>query len=180
MDSDRDLMLRAAAGEMDAFAELVRRHQEAAWRAAYRMLSDPEAAEDVVQETFLRILESAARYRPTASFRTFLFTVLRRLVIDRYRKKQPVVMNSLPPVEAGDDPSDAVETQERREVVRRALGGLPERQRTALVLQQYEGLSYTEVAEVMGCSLGAVESLLVRARRTLRSALQQYVDGGQL
>jgi RNA polymerase sigma-70 factor (ECF subfamily) len=174
--SDEELMSAAAGGDMDAFEELVRRHQQSAINVAYRMLGDAHRAQDTAQEAFLRILESARRYRPTAGFRTYLYRILTRLCIDIYRKRAPGASDQL---DAETDPSEAppeaVLRDERQELVRRAIDGLPGRQKLALVLQHYEDLSYEEIAVVLKCSTKAVDALLVRAKRTLKEALKDLM-----
>ena len=173
MTSDEELMSAVAEGDLEAFDELVRRHQQSALNTAYRFLGDRQEAEDLAQEAFLRILDRARAYRPSASFRTYLYRVLANACLDYRRKKRPTPADSLPHVADGaDDPADALDRQQRGELVRRGIDSLPPRQRMALVLQHYEGLSYEEIAASMRCSRSAVESLLVRAKRTLRGLLQ--------
>ena len=170
--TDEQLMSAAAAGDMDAFEQLVRRHQQGAINVAFRLLGNADRAEDTAQEAFLRVLESAPRYRPTASFRTYLYRILTRLCIDQYRRRQPTTHGALDTFSNGDE--TALETLLRRERagrVRQAIERLPVRQRVALVLQHYEGLSYEEIAAVMKCSTSSVDALLVRAKRKLKAWL---------
>jgi RNA polymerase sigma-70 factor (ECF subfamily) len=174
--TDEQLMCAAAEGDMDAFETLVRRHQDPAVNFATRMLSDPHAAHDAAQEAFLRILEKADRYRPIAKFRTYLFSVLRRICIDHYRKHRPHSSGDLAWEEnGGHSPEDALIRDERAAAVRQAIDRLPERQKTALILQHYEEMSYEQVAEVMDCTPRAVDSLLVRARRKLENSLRNLL-----
>lgn len=174
--SDEELMSAAGRGDMDAFEELVLRHQDGAVGVAFRLLSDEHGARDAAQEAFLRVLESAPRYRPTASFRTYLYRVLTRICIDRYRKRSPEDHPDLSTVEdGGEAPPEVMLRRERAERVRGAVEELPMRQRVALVLQHYEGLSYEEIAEAMHCSVRAVDSLLARARRELRERLRDLL-----
>jgi len=134
---------------------------------------DDSLAEDIAQEAFLKILSRAESYRPSASFRTYLFNVVWHLCIDQYRKSSPV---RLPPGASPPDERDGPERLavrgELRQAVREAVGRLPRRQRMALVLKHFEGLSYAEIAEVLECSSRAVDSLLVRARRRLQQDLE--------
>ena len=175
MPTDEELMTAAGRGDMDAFEELVRRHQQRAVNIAYRFLGNQPEAEDLAQQAFLNILERADSYRPTAQFTTFLYRVIANACMDYRRKKRPQPRAFLPDRESvSSDPGRRMAREERVEVVRKAIDGLPERQRMALVLQQYEDLSYLEIADAMGCSRAAVESLLVRARRNLRDALEDF------
>lgn len=165
-------MSAAAEGDMDAFEALVRRHQQGALNVALRMLGDEHRAQDAAQEAFLRVLQSAPRYRPIATFRTYLYRILTRLCIDQYRRRRPHSSAELDTAEGGTDaPPDELVRRERVEHVRQAVERLPDRQRIALVLQHYEGMSYQEIAEVMKCTTSSVEALLVRARRKLKAWL---------
>ncbi len=129
-------------------------------------------AEDIAQETFLKILKAAPRYRPTASFRTYLYTIIHRLCLDIRKKSHPYLMDTIP-----DRPSaspaavDNLVFKERKEEIRRALERLPLNQRTAIVLKHGEGLSYAEIAQVMDTSMKSVEMLIRRAREKLHSRL---------
>ena len=169
---DEHLMLRVAEGDLDAFDEIVRRHQRTAWRIAHRFLGDPVEAEDVAQEAFLRILAAAPRYRPTATFSTYLYRVVARLCIDNARKKGPVFTDKLPEtVDSSPDPATVLVRKDRDALIRQLLDALPTRQRMAVILKYYEGLSYGEIARAMETTAKAVEKLLDRARKALRSSL---------
>ena len=176
--TDEDLMLAAGRGDMSAFGEIVRRHQTSAWRAAYRLLGDAAEAEDAAQDAFLKILDAAPRYRPTASLRTYLYRVVTRLCLDRLQKKRPIYVDRLPP-SASDDPGppDVLARQEDEQAMRRALDALPARQRAAVILRHFEHLSYQEIADAMGASVKAVERLLARGRDTLEVSLKTRGQG---
>jgi len=169
---DEQLMSRVAKGDLDAFDEIVRRHQGTAWRIAHRFLGDPAEAEDVAQEAFLRILAAAPRYKFTAAFSTYLYRVVARLCIDRSRKKRPVITNTLPEaVDSSPGPATVLAQKDRDVLVREALDTLPSRQRMAIILKYYEGLNYASIAQAMGTTDKAVERLLGRARTALKSSL---------
>jgi len=170
--NDEQLMLRVAKGDLATFSELVRRHQHAAWRIAYRFLGDPAEAEDIVQESFLRILAAAPRYKPSAAFSTYLYRVVARLCIDNSRKKRPIFTGTLPEtVDSSPDPAMAIVQKDQNELIRKALDTLPSRQRMVIILKYYERLSYCEIALAVGTTVKAVERLLGRARKTLQSSL---------
>jgi len=176
MTGDEELMLRAGEGDMDAFEELVRRHQQSAVNIAYHFLGDAAQAEDMAQEAFLKILDAADRYRPTAAFRTYLHNVIWHLCVDIYRKKTPRTLEGLPARE--DDrrgPEQVVLGEERSAAVEEAVRQLPSRQRMAILLRHFEDMSYEEIAESLDCSARAVDSLLVRARRNLRERLKHLL-----
>jgi RNA polymerase sigma-70 factor (ECF subfamily) len=174
-DVDTALMIRAAQGDVNAFEELVRRNQALAWALAWRCLSDSSEAHDVVQDAFVKIYRAAGRYKPTARFRTYLSLVVTRLCLDRLAKRRPEYTDDLAAV---PDPSRSPEALaiggELRNAVQRCLSGLPRKQRVAMILRQYDGMSYNEIAEVLELSPKAVDSLLQRARDTLRKCLGAY------
>ena len=173
MPEDGQLMLRAAAGDMDAFEALVERHQQVALNVAFRFLGDRTLAEDAVQEAFLRLLASASRYQPTAAFRTYLYTVVWHICVDVYRKRRPESLEALPAQEdPGPGPVQAAVESERAELVREAVQELPPRQRMALVLKHFEGMSYDEIGAALDCSPTAVDALLIRAKRRLAEKLK--------
>ncbi len=169
-------MLQVADGDLAAFDSLVRRHQKTAWRVAYRMLGDPAEAEDAAQQAFLKIFEAAPRYEPTAAFTTYLYRVLTRHCLDRIEKKKPVYVDKLPPCrDRQKGPQAHLEARQRGHQIRRALEQLPGRQRTAVILFHFEGLSYVEIADSLQCSKKAVERLLARGRSALAEELESLM-----
>ncbi|MDD5088342.1 MAG: sigma-70 family RNA polymerase sigma factor [bacterium] len=174
---DELLMLAAGRGDTEAFAELVKCHQQAAWRLACRFLGNAADAEDVVQDAFLKIYVAAPRYRAQASFSTYLHCVVSRLCLDFHRKKRPEITDALPDVaDSSPSPSAALETEERDQAVRTALQSLPARQRLAVVLRYYENCRSSEIAQILGVSEKAVEQLLARARVKLKAELSDWLD----
>ena len=175
---DEDLMLAVGRGDLDAFEPIVLRHQAEAWRVAYRFVGDAAEAEDLAQEAFLRILDAAGRYKPTATFRTYLFRVLTHLCLDHVRKKRPIPIDPLPQTADGlASPPRQMDLQERDKLIHTALDALPADYRMAVVLRYFEGLSGTEMAVAMGRSEKAVERLLSRARSALEPQLKGLLDG---
>jgi RNA polymerase sigma-70 factor (ECF subfamily) len=173
MDDDDDLMARIAAGDHAAFTALVGRHLDRVLAVAQRVLGERAEAEDVAQEALLRVWRLADRWRPgEARISTWLYRVAVNLCLDRKRRPQPA------PLEAAGDPADPAPDafarlyrDEAAALVAAEIAKLPERQRAALALSYYEDLSNTEAAEILQVSVGALESLLVRARRTLAERL---------
>lgn len=175
--SDEELMLAVGNGDLDAFEQIVLRHQKSAWNTAYRFLGDRTIAEDMAQEAFLKILDAAERYRPTAKFRTYLCRVVTRLCLDHARKKQPAYVDDLSAVSGlCPPPPDVAASRERGEAVWKALDALPPRQRMAVVLRYYEGLSGQEMAAAMEVSVKGIEGLLARARRALEVLLNDFLE----
>jgi RNA polymerase sigma-70 factor (ECF subfamily) len=189
-DPDIRLMLRVRAGEAGAFEELVERYQHRLVAVMHHLVGNAEEAEDLAQEVFLRVYRARQRYRPRSKFSTWLFTIANNLALNslRARQRRPVVpLNThdsgpLGPRPAeqlvhdrGTGPVQRVQQQELAALIRRALEGLNERQRMAVVLNKFEDMNYAEIAEVMGLTTKAVKSLLSRARMNLRAALSGYI-----
>ncbi|MBI4871547.1 MAG: sigma-70 family RNA polymerase sigma factor [Candidatus Riflebacteria bacterium] len=173
--SDEELMLSVRDGEPDAFEQLVRRHQVEVWRVAYRFTGDAVEAEDLAQETFLRVFEASARYRPAAAFRTYLYCILNRLCLDHVRKKRPAASDELSAVaDPSPSPEAAIHRKERDSLVQDAVSSLPPNQRMAVALRYSGGLGWTAIAETMGVSPKAVERLLARGRSTLEHLLAAF------
>ena len=164
-------MSRVAQGDRAALGELVGRHRDDVLRLAYRVLGRWDLAEDVAQDAFVRVQRAARRYRPTAAFTTWLHRIVVNLCLDTMRRRRPAPVAA--PADTGE--CDPIESAELGEVVRRAVGALPERQRVALVLRRYHGLTNQQVAEVTGWSESAVESLMVRAFSALREELSEML-----
>jgi RNA polymerase sigma-70 factor (ECF subfamily) len=170
-------MLAAGQGGLDAFERIVLRHQGEAWRVAYRFTGDAAEAEDLAQEAFLKILNAAPRYEPTATFRTYFYRVLTRLCIDHGRKKRPVLVNPLPNMpDTTPSPSALADQTERDAIIQAALNALPADYRMAVVLRYFEGVSGAEMAEAMGRSVKAVERLLARAKSALEPQLRHLLE----
>jgi RNA polymerase sigma-70 factor, ECF subfamily len=152
--------------------EIFLRYQHLAWKAAYRFLGDAMESEDVAQETFLKILEAAPRYRLGATFRTYFYSILTHLCIDRTRKKQLASIDEIPEMtDPSPGPTESLIEKERRAQVRTALDVLPPNQKAAMILRHYEGLSYAEIAQILGVTSKAVEGLIARAGASLQARL---------
>lgn len=180
---DKALMARVARGDHQAFRGLVLRHQRVVHAIAYRYLGDPADAEEIAQEAFCRLYAAAGRYRPEASFRTYLLRIVTNLCANRraraYRTQEesrdPAVMDEGQAGSPGGDPRDRLLEAERAEAVRRAVLALPADQRIAMILFRFEGLSYEEIADSTGKSVASVTSALWRARGALRDSLAGWV-----
>lgn len=175
--SDEELMRTVRDGDLDAFEQVVLRYQTEAWRIAYRFTGDAAEAEDIAQEAFVRIFEASLRYKSTASFRTYLYCILKRLCLDHVRKKRPVPIGELPPVtDPTPSPDEVIRRQERDALVQEAVSALPPNQRMAIILRYFEGLGWAEIADVMEVSPKAVERLLARGRGALEEQLSDSLD----
>jgi RNA polymerase sigma-70 factor, ECF subfamily len=189
-DPDIRLMLQVRADDQAAFAELVNRYQHRLVGVMHHLVGNADEAEDLAQEVFLRVYRTRHKYTPKAKFSTWLFTIANNLALNalRNRKRKPSVslevndstMSGPWSIQQGaiardEPPTRNLAHQELSEVIRNALEGLNDRQRIAIILNKFEDMNYTEIAEVMGLTTKAVKSLLSRARGRLREALQGYI-----
>jgi RNA polymerase sigma-70 factor (ECF subfamily) len=174
-DTDEELMLRAGSGDRTACQLLVERHLGTVVAFAERTLGGRDDAEDAAQDVFLRVWQSAPRYEAgAAKFTTWLYKVAMNVCLDRIRKHREATGDDVPELaDSRPGPRAAAETAELAGRVRDAMTTLPETQRMALALCHYQGLRNIEAAQVLGVSIEALESLLSRARRTMREELKQ-------
>lgn len=173
---DEELLARGAAGDEAAFRELVERWERPVFAFLQRMLGTREEAQDLTQETFLRVYRAADRCQPSGQFRSWLFRIAGNLARSRLRRRAlvrwlPFELGRMEPASPEPDAQRALETEEASGELRHAIARLPDRQRQALVLKQYEEMSYREIAETMGTTTGSVQMLLHRAMTALRTDL---------
>ena len=188
---EQDLIDKLIQGESEAYATLLTTYQDRVVNTCYRFVGHAQDAEDVAQEVFVEVLQSVGSFRGDAKLSTWIYRVAVTKSLDYVRKKtRKKRLGHLKqvlgfqgdeddrPLEPADDnaPTDSLEQQERAHILNQAIAALPENQRIALTLNQYEGLAYAEVAGVMGTSVSAVESLLHRAKKNLRKRLTRYYD----
>jgi len=182
-----DLMARIAKGDNDAFEILVNRHQTSVLNLIYRFIGDRTQAKDLAQEVFIKVWQAVKTYKPEAKFTTWLYRITANLCLNELksaRRKKWFSFNrsdengehTFEETLADSAPSseDLLLEKERSRQISDALQRLPENQRMALILKRYDDLSYQEIAKIIGCSVSAVESLLVRAKRTLQEKLKNY------
>ena len=173
--NDEGLMLRVCNGDHRAFSVLVERYSDMAYAAAYRMCSDRVEAEDIVQEAFMKLWQKPQSYDPAkgAKLSTWFYRVVSNLAIDKMRKKKPQKNpDVLERMQADTTPADdALQMSQEQVAIENAIQALPERQRLALNLCFYEGLSNKEAADIIGVGVKALESLLMRAKAKLKSEL---------
>jgi RNA polymerase sigma-70 factor (ECF subfamily) len=189
-DPDTRLMIRVRDEEPAAFSELVAKYQHRLVAVLCHLVGDQGEAEDLAQEVFLRIFRARKKYRARAKFSTWLFTIANNLALNALRNKQrkpvvPLKVHDSGPLgprpqehliaDTGERPSQEMQKQELAAIVRKALEGLNERQRAAVLLNKFEEMNYAEIAQVMRLSTKAVKSLLNRARAKLREALADYI-----
>ena len=189
-------MVRSGRGDSRAFEILVRRHQGSVLNFIYRFIGDRIEAEDLAQEVFLKVWQSAATYKPTAKFTTWIFRIAANLCINKQksdrirrlfmvppsRKEEEDVGNEFSADHATKSPSpeDLLLEAERKRQILSALRSLPANQRIAIILKKYEGLSYKEISKIMGLTVSAVDSLLIRAKRNLHGQLVSQENKSQV
>jgi RNA polymerase sigma-70 factor (ECF subfamily) len=172
-DPDADDVAKAGQGDREAAARLIGKHAPKLLTVARRMLSTPAEAEDAVQEVFLKLWTHAARWQPgKAKFETWLYRVMLNQCYDRLRRRPTAPLEAAETVADEAAPPDAgLDEGVLGREIGRALEGLPERQKAAILLCHFRELGNIEAAEIMGISVEALESLLARGRRSLRMQL---------
>lgn len=194
LDPDVRLMLEVRDGSGSAFEELVLRYQARLVRVLEHLVGGRHLAEDLAQEVFLRVFRARKQYVVSAKFATWLFTIASRVaanaVRDRSRRREVTLgagesgpqgvpqMDRLVVASTGSMPARQLDKAEIRQVVRLALESLNERQRLAVLLNKFEGMSYADIAATLDLSPPAVKSLLSRARENLRQTLEPYFQYG--
>jgi RNA polymerase sigma-70 factor (ECF subfamily) len=170
--SDRDLVASALQGDRHAFGVLVCRYQEDLVGVVFRMCGDMGLAEETAQDAFLRAWQRLHLYKPQFPFRSWIFSIAIHLALDTLRREQETVdVDALDLQSAHLGPEGELESKQRAEKVRQAVLALPPASRAVLVLREYQGLSYGEIAGVLGIPTGTVMSRLNYARNHLRQAL---------
>lgn len=177
--ADAELVAACAEGVPGAFRELLARYRRSALTLAYQMLGDPEEAEDIAQEAFVRVFQAVPRFRGEAAFSTWLYRIVTNLCLGRMRRARPTVA-----LDQAREPS-ALESPCRRVtaamVTRQVLAEMPAELRAILLLREQEGLTYRDISSALGIPVGTVRSRLSKARalfRALWSGLTQEEHGG--
>jgi RNA polymerase sigma-70 factor (ECF subfamily) len=185
--SSEGLMTRIAKGDADALEILVNRHQTSVLNLIYRFIGDRTQAKDLSQEVFIRVWQAAKTYRPEAKFTTWIYRIATNVCFNELksarRKKwfqflrfgdqhEETIEDTY--IDGSPSPEDLLLVKERNRQISDTLQSLPDNQRMALILRRYDDLSYEEIARILSCSVSAVESLLVRAKRTLQEKLKNY------
>lgn len=177
------LMLRVRRNDEAAFRELVEATEDRVYGTIVKMLGGIEGAEDLAQKVYLRIWQARGRYEPTAKFSTWMFSILRRLILNERRGRarrgavfyEPTIEDSVREMPAGVSPSSAASAEELARAIDAALADLPEEQRTAMILRRYDEMPYDQIAAVLETTVPAVKSLLFRAREALRVKLAAWL-----
>ena len=176
--SDEQLMLMFRYGNRAAFELLFEKHRRAVYNFARRMLGSATAAEDMCQETFLRMVSAAKTYEPSARFKAWLFTIARNCCLSVLRREQPVILGEMDawlPDSRSTDPTEDAREAEAMERLEQAIAELPEEQREAFLLRYRHDMPYREIADVTGRPLGTVKTHIHRARLRLAERMQDLL-----
>ncbi len=182
---DQSLIAACRSGQTEAYGELVRRYQNRLYPTVLRLTGCAEDAQDLLQETFLRAYQKLGHFQGESSFYTWIFRIAVNLALSDRRRRKPASRNNLRtddnPVETTadgreTDPSAPLERVERQRVVQEALNALAADHRAVVVLKEFDGLRYEEIAALLNIPVGTVRSRLHRARCELRDRLRGLVD----
>lgn len=175
---ERDWIAKAQQGDRRAFGELVYRYREGVINVVYRMCGDANLAEDAAQEAFVRAWQHLNRYQPRSPFRNWVYRIATNAALDVLRRERETVdVDVLPLATNTAGPEAEAESDERATVVKKAVLSLPDASRAVLILREYEGLSYQEIADMLQIPIGTVMSRLNYARTRLRDMLKLYLEG---
>ncbi len=181
MSAEKDLIHRAKRGDISAFEDLISGYEKKVYNTAYRFFNNAEDAMDVSQEIFIKVFTSLRRFREDSSFSTWLYRIAVNTCIDFLRKKREDVLPIKEEIVMDDKtklgfqtelPEEFMEKQEVKQAIMKAISTLPEEQRICIILRDVQGFSYTEISDVLSCSLGTVKSRLFRGRRALKENLK--------
>ena len=186
--SDKDVIEEAREGRESAFRELIRRYERPVFSVIYRMVHDRELAEDLAQDTFIKVLNALDKYDPSYKFSSWIFKIAHNTTVDHLRKKRPDTLSlegsphartqeqaeatSFTPVDPSEDPEHYTESQEIGGEIERAIATLRPEYREAILLWHVEGYPYDEIAEIMDLPLGTVKTYIHRGRNELREKLE--------
>jgi len=187
--TDEELVARSIGGDADSFNQLILRWERPIYALAYRTIGREEDARDVCQETFLRAFRALPGFRGQAKFSSWLYRIALNLCRDWIRRErrtgfvQPPEDGDLMDLMPADEPSESIEDLVARNdqirAVERAMALLPEEQRTAIVLKEYHGLTFQEIADLLGCPLSTVKTRLYQGLSVLRRELARTHENPQ-
>jgi RNA polymerase sigma-70 factor, ECF subfamily len=186
--TDQDVILHARKGRETAFRELIRRYERPVFSLIYRMVRDRELAEDLAQETFIKVLNALGRYDPRYKFSSWIFKIAHNTTLDQLRKKEPETLSlegsphartaeqaaatSFTAVDTAEDPEQYTHGRQLGSEIEAAIERLRPEYRAAIVLWHIEGRPYDEIAQIMDLPLGTVKTYIHRGRNELRGMLQ--------
>ncbi len=175
---DNELLALVRDGSHPAFGALVERHEDRYYRLAFRYLQNRAAAEDIVQDAFLKLWENPGRWEPdkNSKFTTWFYRVVVNLCLDWQKRKRPLALNEeMPLIDDRESADQMIVRREEQRMLEQAIAALPERQRTAINLCFSEDLSNQDAADAMGVHLKALQSLIMRAKTTLKERMKNML-----
>lgn len=186
-DSDEALVFQARNGDFSAFERLFDRHRDLVYRYAYQMAPRRDDAEDIVQEVFVKAYQNLKRYRDEAKFTTWLLRITANLGTDKARmsnrrqkletRESAGALTWMTVGNFGEDPIKNLEREQTRELLRQAIGALPEHHRNAVIFRDIQEMEYDDIAAFFNCSVGGAKLRVLRARRALRDLLAPLLEG---
>ncbi len=177
VEDETSLIIQTQNGNREAFSELVRRYRLKVINVVYRLCGDVNLAEDAAQIAFIRAWQHLPEFQPRSSFRNWLYRIAVNAALDLIRREQPTTdIDDLQLVVPAENIETHLEQEERAQQIRQAVLALPAASRAVLVLREYEGLSYREIAETLDISMGTVMSRLNYARMRLANKLSQSME----
>ena len=180
MNEDIIYIEQFLAGEEKGFEMLVRKYQDRVLNIVYSLIGRDRESEDIAQEVFLKVYRSLRSFRQRCQFSTWLYRIVVNTAYDFLRRRRNLVSDEGVLERSAavcEGPKDALLMREREAMIQKALGSIPIKYRTAVVLKDIEGLSYIEISRVLRCSIGTVESRIYRARQFLKEELLKF--GGE-
>ena len=182
MNVEKELIRRAKKGDVSAFEELISGYEKKVYNTVYRYFNNSEDALDITQEIFIKVFTSLHSFKENSSFSTWLYRIAVNTCIDFLRKRKEETLPIKEEIGVGNErrhgssyaqlPEDFAEKQELKEALLKAINSLPHEQRICVILRDIQGFSYTEMSEILMCSLGTIKSRLNRGRRALREILK--------
>lgn len=183
VDPDAEVIKGVAGGDEKAFEQLVEKYEHSVLNTIHRYVGDRVEAEDIAQEVFLKVWRHARNFKGRSRFSTWLYRIVVNECLGyrkRHKEKLAPLDATIEKKEVSETPEAEAERRKEAEIVRKAVDELPSRQRIALILSRFEGKSYKEIAQIMGVSLSTVESLIFRARSSLKKRLLPLRRKGEI
>ena len=177
---DEELLIKAISANKEAFGQLVDRYKDKIIRLAFRFSRNYRDAEDIAQEVFIRAYLNLRSFKIESKISTWLYRITCNTAINYMRKRKKAVdYDRIRRFNPSDNASHNITEKEKKDMIEKAIERLPVKLQLALVLREYEDLSYKEIAEVLNCSIGTVESRIKRARDKLKVLIQPYIERGE-
>lgn len=174
-NQDQDLIKKIAQGDKKAFTLLLEKYEDLVFGVSMKMIKDRVKAEDMTQETWMKVIKFSASYSPVGSVKSWILQINRNLIIDHFREqKKWSDSEDIESIEVSDeslDASELIDSEEKRSRFQKAFAGLDEREKMVLTMVIVEELSYSEIAQKLSLSVGAIKTIMFRAKQNLKEIL---------